>query len=198
MSRRSNSEINEIKAIVKKIMLEENITSPARIAEILKEQYWKTLSKQTLLNICTEIKNSGLVNKVEQTDTLPELTSSEPVTTPIGAATKKAIELEYDDNPEILKINERIKELEKEFNRAESTSDYRKKCKLNSELCSAQKAKLEMKKILRETEMTRHNTEKKQYIVTFGEPKVTDTKKPFFKADEKQKTIAIEEKKEGD
>ena len=191
MSRRSNSEINEIKAIVKKIMLEENITSPARIAEILKEQYWKTLSKQTLLNICTEIKNSGLVNKVEQTDTLPELTSSEPVTTPIGAATKKAIELEYDDNPEILKINERIKELEKEFNRAESTSD---KCKLNSELCSAQKAKLEMKKILRETEMTRHNTEKKQYIVRFGEPTVTEKKKPFFVADEKQKTIPIEEK----
>ena len=94
MSRRSASEINEIKNLVKKIMLEENITSPAKVAEVLKEQYWKSVSKQTLLNMCSEIKNSGLVKPIEQTDTLPELTSSEPITTPIGAATKKAIELE--------------------------------------------------------------------------------------------------------
>jgi hypothetical protein len=187
MGRRSSGEIIEIKEIIKKIILEEHVTSPARIAEILREQYWKTVSKQTLLNMCSEIKNAGLVTTVEHVEETQEVTPIEPT---MSATTKKAIELEYDDNPEILKINERIKELEKEFNRAESTSD---KCKLNSELCSAQKAKLEMKKILRETEMTRHNTEKKQYIVRFGEPKITEVKRPFFKADEKQKTIPTEE-----
>jgi len=168
MGRRSSEEIENIEKIIKKIK-EEGETSPTKIAKILKEQYGQEVSKQTLLNICS--KTASKENKQDAD-----------------------IELEYEDNPDIVKINERIKTLEKDFKDAVSVSD---RCKLSGQLDSAQESKLKMKKILREAELLQRNSDKTQFIVKFGEPTVIKTdsqKKPVFKTDENQKALPIEKK----
>jgi hypothetical protein len=172
MGRRSSEEIANIEKTIKKIKDETGETSPTKISKILKEQYGQEVSKQTLLNICSK---TNVVK--EQGGTL-------------------GIELEYEDNPDIIKINERIKTLEKDFKNADSVSD---RCKLSGQLDSAQESKLKMKKILREAELLQRNSDKTQFIVKFGEPTVIkndNQKKTIFKTDENQKALPIE-KKEG-
>jgi Zn-dependent oligopeptidase len=168
MSRRSKEEMQYIFNLIKKIKEENPSIGPMEIGKILHDKYNKNLSKQTLLDSCNMI----------------QIRQNTPTSN---------IELEYEDNPEIIKINERIAALEIDFKNAESATDRNK---YNSALNDTQKSKLEMKKILREAEMLKKNSDKAQYIVKFGEPTVINSdnrKKPFFKADDKQKTIPIEE-----
>lgn len=151
MGRRSTKEILYIESLVRKIKEEENETSPTEIGKILLEKYGKKVSKQTLLNMC-----------------------SKAIPSSNGSNNDQDIELEYEDNPEIQKINERIQTLDSDFRNAVSVTD---RCKLSNQLDSAQKSKLEMKKILREAEMLKRKTETALYIVKFGEPTVVKKEK---------------------
>jgi Zn-dependent oligopeptidase len=102
------------------------------------------------------------------------------------------IALEYENNPEIVKINERIKKLESDFDNATTAADRQK---FNAALNDTQESKLKLKKILREAEMLKRTSDKKTIVVTFGTPEVIKTdniKKPFFKADDVQKTIPVD------
>lgn len=169
MARRSKDDISAIEALIKKIMLENGETSPTKIAETLKDTYNKEVSKPTLLSIVSRLKN-----KTKPSD----------------------LELEYETHPEIMKINNRIATLEKDFKSAESVSD---RCKISSQIDSAQESKLKMKKTLRETEILTANSNKAQFIVKFGEPTVIKTPKPVFIAGNGQATIdETIKKKEGE
>jgi len=168
MARRSKEDIALIESLIKKIMLEENETSPSKIGIILKEKYNKDISKPTLLSIVSRFKD-----KTSPSD----------------------LELEYEDHPEIKKINGRITMMEKDFKDAGSASD---RCKISSQIDSAQESKLKMKKTLREIEIITANSNKAQYIIKFGEPTVVKTIKPTFKTGDGQSTIDEHEKKEGE
>lgn len=159
MAKRSKEDMALIETLIKKIMLEENETSPTKIAVVLKEKYNKEVSKPTLLSICSRYKDK---------------------------ATPSDLELEYEDHPEIKKINKRIEILEKDFKGAESVSD---RCRVSSQIDSAQESKLKMKKTLRETEIITANSNKAQYIVKFGDPTITKKQKIVFKAGDGQATI---------
>lgn len=166
MARRSNEEISSIKKLIEKIMIEDKETSPSKIEKILKDKYGQTISKQTLSNICSEI-DPRIINKDSD------------------------LELEYENHPEIIKINERIKKLEKDFDTAESATDRNK---YNSALNDTQESKLRLKKAIREVEILKKNSDKAQYIIKFGTPEVIsndNVKKPFFKTDEKQKPLPL-------
>jgi hypothetical protein len=140
-------------------MLEENETSPSKIGEILEEKYNQSISKPTLLSIVSRIKE-----KTKSSD----------------------LELEYENHPEIIKINGRIAALEKAFKSAEKSEDDSRMCKLNNEIDSAQESKLKMKKTLREIEIITSNSNKAQYIVKFGEPTVVKNTKPVFQSGDGQ------------
>lgn len=168
MARRSKEDIALIESLIKKIMVEGNETSPSKIGVILKEKYNKDISKPTLLSIVSRFKErSGSFD----------------------------LELEYEDHPEIKKINGRITTMEKDFKDAESASD---RCKISSQIDSAQESKLKMKKTLREIEIITANSNKAQYIIKFGEPVVIKTIKPIFKSGDGQSTIDEHEKSDGE
>ncbi|RPI86178.1 MAG: hypothetical protein EHM34_00340 [Nitrosopumilales archaeon] len=171
MARRSKDDIAAIESLIQKIMTEENETSPSKIGIILKDKYNKEVSKPTLLSIVSRFKNK----KNQQPSDL---------------------ELEFEDHPEIIKINSRIATLEKDFKSASSVSD---RCKISSQIDSAQESKLKMKKTLRETEILTANSNKAQFIIKFGEPTVIKNAKPVFIAGNGQATIdEVVKKKEGE
>ena len=182
MGRRSADEISQIKGLIKKIVLEEGVDSPSIVLRILNERYNINIAKQTLLKMCSEaksLKNEPSVVEVGWNDLTPPSVDS-PIITEESA-------LEYEDNPEIIKINQRIKVLEKDFKDAVSVNE---RCKLSGQLDSAQKSKLDMKKTLREADLLKRSSTIAKYIVKFGEPtviKIDDDKKLVFKTDEKQK-----------
>jgi hypothetical protein len=169
MGRRSKDDVALIKTLIEKIMLEENETSPSKIGEILEEKYNQSISKPTLLSIVSRIKE-----KTKSSD----------------------LELEYENHPEIIKINGRIAALEKAFKSAEKSEDDSRMCKLNNEIDSAQESKLKMKKTLREIEIITSNSNKAQYIVKFGEPTVVKNTKPVFKSGDGKAELPL--KKEDD
>jgi hypothetical protein len=169
MGRRSKDDVALIKTLIEKIMLEENETSPSKIGEILEEKYNQSISKPTLLSIVSRIKE-----KTKSSD----------------------LELEYENHPEIIKINGRIAALEKAFKSAEKSEDDSRMCKLNNEIDSAQESKLKMKKTLREIEIITSNSNKAQYIVKFGEPTVVKNTKPVFQSGDGQAELPL--KKEDD
>jgi len=169
MARRSKEDIALIETLIKKIMMEENETSPSKIGVILKDKYNKEVSKPTLLAIVSRFKE-----KTKPSD----------------------LELEYENHPEIIKINGRIAALEKAFRAAEKVEDDTRMCKLNNEIDSAQESKLKMKKTLREIEIITSNSEKAQYVVKFGEPTVVKNTKPIFQSGDGQAELPI--KKEDD
>jgi len=146
--RRPKSEINVIKTHVKQILNEQPNASLATVDRLLQERHEKHVSDKTLASMVSEIK------------------------TEIAHAPDDST-IEYDDNPEIIEINLRIETLKKDFKNAESVSD---RCKLSGQLDSAQKARLELKKILSEIQLNQNNVERKTYIIKFGEPQVI--KKP--------------------
>lgn len=169
MARRSNEEMNTIENATKQLMTEEKIDGPQNLQDKLKEKCGIEISKQTALNLFDKYKNVVI---------LP--------------SSNIDVALEYEDNPEIIKINERIQKLEKDFDNAETATDRQK---FNSALNDTQESKLKLKKILREAEMLKRTSDRKTIIVTFGTPEVIKTdnvKKPFFKACEKQKTIPMD------
>lgn len=175
MPRRSNAEMSSIENAIKQLMNEEHVDGPNKLKDRLKEKYGLDISKQTAFNLYGKYKNSITTN-----------TTGEVAQNTVG------VELEYEDNPEIVKINERIKKLEKDFDNATSATDRQK---FNAALNDTQESKLKLKKILREAEMLKRNSDKQQWTVTFGTPEVIKTdivKKPFFKAGDGQKTIPIE------
>jgi len=169
MGRRSKEDISFIKTLIEKIIMEEKETSPAKIDIILKEKYNKEISKPTLLSIVSKIKE-----KTKSSD----------------------LELEYENHPEIIKINGRIAALEKAFKSAEKSEDDTRMCKLNNEIDSAQESKLKMKKTLREIEIITSNSNKAQYVVKFGEPTVVKNTKPIFQSGDGQ--AELPPKKEDD
>ncbi len=146
MGRRSSQEISVIRDLIKKIMLELKIESPTNIMETLESKYNKKISKPILLRIVSEIKNANLTQ---------EATSN--------------LELEYENHPEIIEVNNRIKTLRNDFDKTESiTERYR----ISSEINSAQETKLKLKKLLKETEVVSERGNKIQYTVYFDGPNV--------------------------
>jgi hypothetical protein len=85
-----------------------------------------------------------------------------------------------------------MNDLKKEFKNAISIPD---KCKLSGQIDSAQESKAKIKKILREADNIKQNTNAAKVNVYFDGPSVVESKKPFFKTDDKQKALSI---KEGD
>lgn len=169
MARRSNEEMNTIENATKKLMTEEQLDGPQKLQDKLKEKCGIEISKQTAQNLFDKYHNAATI-----------------------APSNTDIALEYEDNPEIIKINERIRKLEKDFDNAETATDRQK---FNSALNDTQESKLRMKKILREAEMLKRTSDRKTVIVTFGTPEVIKTdnvKKSFFKSDDKQKTIPMD------
>lgn len=187
MGRRSVDEINYIKETIKKIMLNDGLTSPSMIEKVLKERYGLSVAKQTLLKMCDEVKITNSAPNVEiekQVDSDTETVGEEN-------------QLEYETHPDIMKINRRIAVLESDFKKAVSVNE---RCKLSGQLDSAQKSKLDMKKTLREADLLKRSSNISKYVVKFGEPTVIkkdNDKQPFFKTDEKQKALPIK-KDEGD
>jgi len=166
MSRRTNTEMNTIENATKQLILGGGIDGPQRLKDKLREIYTFDISKQTAQSLFDKYKTTS-TSLVNNTDT----------------------GLEYEDNQEIIKINERIKKLEKDFDNATTASDRQK---FNTALNDTQESKLKLKKILREAEMLKRTSDKKTIVVTFGTPEVIkndNVKKPFFKTDNKQKTI---------
>jgi len=170
VGRRTIEQMEHLNNLIKKIMLDESTSSPAKINQILKEQYNENISKQSLLNIINSLSASLTQTKSDTGNSV--------------------ISLEYEGHPEIKEINTRIEVLKEDFKHAESVAD---KCKISNELNSTQESKLRMKKTLKEAEMLQRNSDKAQYIITFGEPKVIDKAKPLFKTDDKQKPLPIKE-----
>jgi len=177
MARRSNTEMNTIEDTAKKIIKDEKLDGPQDLQEKLKSRFGIDISKQTAIK---------LFGKYE--------------TQPMSPPSSTDIALEYENNPEIVKINERIKKLESDFDNATTASDRQK---FNTALNDTQESKLKLKKILREAEMLKRTSDKKTIVVTFGIPDVIpidktikikkeEIKKPFFKADDVQKTIPVD------
>jgi len=163
MAKRSKEDMALIESLIKKIMMEENETSPSKIAIILKEKYDKKVSKPTLLSMVSQFKD-----RTNPSD----------------------LELEYENHPEIKKINGRITVLETDFKSADNVSD---RCRLAGQIDSAQESKMKLKLEIKKREVITANSNKAQYMVRFGEPTVINIKKPFFKTDEKQKALNVED-----
>jgi uncharacterized UPF0160 family protein len=169
MSRRTNAEMGVIENATKQLMTEGDVGGPQGLKDKLKERFSFDISKQTAQSLYDKY-TPQVVSSINETDN----------------------GLEYEDNPEIIKINERIRKLEKDFDNATTASDRQK---FNTALNDTQESKLKLKKILREADMLKRTSDKKTVIIKFGTPDVIQTdivKKPFFKADEKQKTIPME------
>jgi hypothetical protein len=161
--------MNTIENATKQLMTEEKLDGPQKLQDRLKEKCGIEISKQTALNLFDKYKTKS-ISIQNDTD----------------------VSLEYENNPEIVKINERIKKLEKDFDNATTASDRQK---FNTALNDTQESKLKLKKILREAEMLKRTSDRKTVVVTFGTPEVIKTdivKKPFFKTDDKQKTIPMD------
>jgi hypothetical protein len=169
MSRRTNAEMNTIENATKQLITDGGVDGPLALKDKLKERFSFDISKQTAQSLFDKYKTS----------VTPQLNDTDNG-------------LEYEDNPEIVKINERIKKLEKDFDNATTASDRQK---FNTALNDTQESKLKLKKILREADMLKRTSDRKTIVVTFGTPETIKTdivKKPFFKADDKQKTIQMD------
>lgn len=169
MSRRTNAEMNTIENATKQLIAEGDVGGPQGLQDKLRERFSFDISKQTAQSLFDKYKT---------------------FTTTTQSSTDVA--LEYEDNPEIVKINERIKKLEKDFDNSTTASDRQK---FNTALNDTQESKLKLKKILREAEMLKRTSDKKTIVVTFGTPEVIKTdnvKKSFFKSGDKQKTIPMD------
>lgn len=169
MARRTNAVMNTIENAVKQLMTDGDISGPQVLQDKLRERFSFEISKQTVQSLFDKYKTPA-TPKLNDTDN--------------GS--------EYEDNPEIVKINERIKKLETDFDNATTASDRQK---FNTALNDTQESKLKLKKILREADMLKRTSDRKTIVVTFGTPEVIKTdivKKPFFKADDKQKTIQMD------
>jgi len=151
MGRKSSQEISIIRDLVKKIILDLKIESPARIMEVLNNEYNKKVSKPVLLKMVREIKNANLPQIVPEN-----------------------LELEYENHPEIIAINNRIKVLLEDFRTANTVAE---RCKISNQIDSAQETKLKLKKILKETEAVAERNVKIQYVVYFDGPTVAEKEK---------------------
>lgn len=169
MSRRTNAEMDMIENATKQLITNGEIGGPQELKDKLKERHSFDISKQTAQSLFDKYKIVSNESKVDL-DTA----------------------LEYENNPEIVKINERIKKLESDFDNATTASDRQK---FNTALNDTQESKLKLKKILREADMLKRTSDKKTIVVKFGTPeviKIDNAKKPFFKSDDKQKTIKLD------
>jgi hypothetical protein len=141
--RKTKQEMLIMEDLIKRIMVEHDTDSPAVIKRYLQDDYQKNISKTKLLEICNKYK------------TKPSISDSSDLT------------VEYEDHPEIISINQRIKVLEGDFKIASSISD---KCRLSNQIDSARESKAKIKKILKETDLLTESKNKVQYIIKFGEP----------------------------
>jgi len=151
MSRRTNAEMGVIENATKQLMTEGDVGGPQGLKDKLKERFSFDISKQTAQSLYDKYK-----------------------TTPMSSVNNTDTGLEYEDNQEIIKINERIKKLEKDFDNATTASDRQK---FNTALNDTQESKLKLKKILREADMLKRTSDKKTIVVTFGTPDVIQTDK---------------------
>jgi uncharacterized UPF0160 family protein len=146
MSRRTNAEMNTIENATKQLIAEGDVGGPQGLQDKLMERFSFDISKQTAQSLFDKYKTS-VTPKLNDTDN----------------------GLEYEDNPEIVKINERIKKLETDFDNATTASDRQK---FNTALNDTQESKLKLKKILREADMLKRTSDRKTIVVTFGIPDV--------------------------
>jgi hypothetical protein len=167
MGRKSNEEMKILESMIKKIVEEHPEASSTEVAKILQDEYGKDISKPTLLGMMSHFKA-----KMDSSDDL---------------------ELEYEDHPEIVRINERIATLEKDFKGADNISD---RCKISGQLDSAQKTKMDIKLKIQTAKIEKMKSYQAKYIITFGEPTVVKNIKPVFQAGDGQSTID-EHAKEG-
>jgi len=170
MGKRKEIEIREIRLLVDKIMVEDSIGSPIKIWRRLKDKYNKKVSMPTLLKIVSE-------HKTEQ-----------------PTATADSIS-EYDDNPDIAKLNESLSVLERDFKNAKSNEERRKTL---TAICLARESKLRMQKTLKEKDAINVKTEEKKIIVTFGTPSVLDDerRKKIFRLNKDEQKQADDKKTE--
>ena len=153
MARKSVQEMKIMRDLIIRVMTEHQEKSPSRILKYLKEEYQTSISRTTLDRMLLEING----NKLE--------TESEDLSVPISPI----LELEYENHPEIIKINNRIKTLQNDFNNTESVSE---RCRISGQIDSAQETKLKLKKLLKETDMIAEKSKKIHYEVFFDGPKV--------------------------
>jgi len=136
--------INIVKENIRKIMLEENERSPAKIEKMLLERGLQTVSSKTLYKLCTQI---GL-----ELDTMqPTATATAPDST--------------DD--EIENLTSIIEKLNKEFDKTDSNSE---RCRLGDSIGTAMKNRENLLILKDERERARQTKDNRTIIIRFGTP----------------------------
>jgi|GEM_PF-3017400 len=177
MGRRKLQEVSIIKDLIIRIITENNIDSPSVIVRKLKEEYGKNVSRNFVSDTVNEYKKSQTGYGI-LTENIYNAEGSEVSCVAI-------LEMEYENHPEIIKINNRIKTLQNDFDKTVSVTE---RCRISGQIDSAQETKLKLKKILKETEMMAEKSNKIQYVVYFDGPDVA------LKDDEKNEKKETKEK----
>jgi hypothetical protein len=151
MSKKSRQFIEDVKENVRLILKDEPNASLVFIDKKLLVT-GKHVADKTLAKIVSEIKNEK-----------PE-TEQLPATSPADSTV-----YEYDDNPDIAKLNANLLVLENDFKNTKSGDERRK---IMTAICLTHESKLRMQRTLKEKDAINIKKEENKIIIRFGDPSV--------------------------